>query len=72
MQRTPYDPSLPVHVAGGAHYACRMCGGGCRSYDVLLTEPEANRLSYSWWRSLLNGVPDDLPLVVLDSATRAM
>jgi len=46
-----------------------MCGGGCRSYDVLLTEPEANRLSYSWWRSLLNGVPDDLPLVVLDSAS---
>ena len=69
MTRKPYDPALSVHVAKGAHYACRMCGGGCRSYDVLLTEQEANRLSYSWWRSLLNGVPDDLSLVTLDPAS---
>ena len=33
MNRKPYDPTLPVHVAGGAHYACRLCGG-CRSYDI--------------------------------------
>jgi Fe-S-cluster containining protein len=69
MQRTPYDSTLPVIVAGSAHYSCRMCGGGCRSYDVLLTEQEATRLSVSWWRAELKDVPDDLPLVVLDPAS---
>lgn len=46
-----------------------MCAHGCYNYDVMLTEPEARRLSLGVWRPLLTDIPDDIPLVVLDSAT---
>lgn len=36
---------------------------------MLLTEREARRLGLDYWRPLLNGVPDELPLVLLDSAS---
>ena len=69
VQRSAFDSTQAVHASAKAHHSCRMCAGGCRSYDVLLTEREARRLESPWWRSLLNGVPDELPLVVLDPAT---
>ncbi len=67
--RQSIDPNLPI-VAAEGHHTCRMCGGGCRSYDVMLTEREAHRLDLDLWRPLLNAVPDDVPLVKLDEATR--
>jgi Fe-S-cluster containining protein len=69
VTRTAFEATQPIHVAPHAHHTCRMCAGGCRSYDVLLTEQEARRMDSSWWRPLLNNVPDDAPLVILDSAT---
>lgn len=64
--RKPFDPTLPVQIATHTHHTCRMCGGSCRNYDVILTEREARRLDSAWWRPLLNDVPDDAPLVRLD------
>lgn len=68
--RKPIDLSLPMLPVPGSHHTCRLCGGGCRSYDVMLTEQEARRLSLDWWRPSLQGVPDDAPLVLLDPVTR--
>ncbi|MHB8625305.1 MAG: YkgJ family cysteine cluster protein [Aggregatilineales bacterium] len=67
--RHSFDPNLAVQIATHTGHTCRMCGGGCRSYDVILTEREARRLDSAWWRPLLNNVPDDAPLVRLDSAS---
>jgi hypothetical protein len=44
-----------------------MCASGCRNYDIFLTEEEARRLSFGFWRSLLHEVPDDLLLVKLEA-----
>lgn len=68
--RTAFDPAQPIRVAPGGHHACRLCAGGCRSYDVLLTEREARRLDSAWWRPLLHNVPEDAPLVTTDPATQ--
>ena len=57
-----------MHVSAARH-TCRMCAHGCSNYDVMLTEQEALRLSLGVWRPLLPDVHDDMPLVVLDSAT---
>lgn len=67
--RRQFDPDLPLVAVPGGHHTCRMCGGGCRSYDVLLTEQEARRLSLPMWRAYLHDVPDDAPLVLLDEAS---
>ena len=57
-----------MHVSA-AHHTCRMCAHSCANYDVMLTEQEAHRLSLGVWRPLLQDVPDDMPLVMLDGAT---
>ncbi len=67
--RTAVDPALELRVASHSRHTCKLCGGGCRSYDVMLTEREARRLDLAMWRPLLHDVPDDAPLVVLDEAT---
>jgi Fe-S-cluster containining protein len=67
--RKPVDSSLPLHTVPASHHSCRLCAHGCRSYDVMLTEQEAKRLSLGWWRDLLEDVPADAPLVLLDGAT---
>jgi Fe-S-cluster containining protein len=67
--RKPIDPTLPLNTVPDSHHNCRLCAHGCRRYDVLLTEQEARRLSLDWWRDLLEDVPADTPLVVLDAAT---
>lgn len=67
--RQPIDPVLRLQITTHSHHTCKLCGGGCRSYDVMLTEREAKRLDYDMWRPLLNDVPDTLPLVRLDEAT---
>ena len=69
VMRTAFDSTQAIHVVPHANHTCRMCAGGCRSYDVLLTEQEARRLDSPWWRPLLNKVPVDTPLVILDSTT---
>jgi len=68
-KRTYFDSTLPLIPVEHSHHTCKLCGGGCRSYDVLLTEREARRLDLDLWRPLLNEVPEDAPLVLLDSAT---
>lgn len=68
--RKPIDPSLPLQAVPDSHHSCRLCANGCRSYDVMLTQQEAQRLSLDWWRDLLWDVPEDVPLVIRDSATR--
>lgn len=65
-KQQPVDPTLELRLASRSHHNCKMCGGGCRSYDVMLTEREARRLDLAMWRPLLNDVPDDTPLVLLD------
>ncbi len=67
--RQAVDPDLQLHTASHSHHRCKLCGGGCRSYDIMLTEREARRLDLDMWRPLLNDVPDDVPLVILDEAT---
>ena len=67
--RRAVDPTLELHVTTYSHHTCRLCGGGCRSYDVMLTEREARRLDLEMWRPLLNDIPEDAPLVLLDEAT---
>src|SRR5579859_5746710 len=57
-----------MHVSAARH-TCRMCAHGCSNYDVMLTEQEARRLSLNVWRPLLQDIPYDMPLVILDSAT---
>lgn len=67
--RKPVDANLPIQTVPDSHHSCRLCANGCRSYDVMLTEQEARRLSLDWWRDLLEDVPDDVPLVLVDPAT---
>ncbi len=67
--RDHFNSTLPLIPVEHSHHTCKLCGGGCRSYDVLLTEREARRLDLDLWRPLLHEVPDDAPLVLLDTAT---
>src|SRR5437868_3485463 len=67
--RLPLRQNTNFHISSTARHDCHLCGHGCRNYDVMLTEPEARRLSMNIWRPLLENVPDEIPLVVFDNDT---
>jgi Fe-S-cluster containining protein len=63
---------LPVsaaayHVAAGARHACKCCGHSCRNYAITLSQTEAARFSFEFWRALVPNLPADVPIVVQES-----
>src|SRR5258708_4535590 len=68
-QRHPLERDATFHISPSAQHTCRMCAHSCRNYDVMLTEQEARRLSLPLWRELIEPLPAEMPLVVLDTTT---
>src|SRR5258708_20640922 len=66
-RRLPLAPESDYHISQAARHTCRRCAHSCTNYNVMLTETEAQRLSLEVWRPLLDNVPDNMPLVVLDN-----
>ena len=69
-QRRPVESGAQYHVSPSARHVCRLCSHSCRNYDVMVTEQEAQRLSHSVWRQLLEDIPNDMPLVLFDTGTQ--